>query len=265
MLKFPRRSPSKPDGIQNRQHQLNQRVQLYQVLSSVVATRLPSHQNSNYYYMRNFAKCAHLSQLISAARMCVRVALCVLCACVWSRGCASTCAVISRILGPLASLAAAVSVLFCVRIFWVACCRALLDIPELGESLMRMCGRAAALQPAARNHTNCMGALASLAVTVSAMCYVGGVCAACCRALVDKPEPGASFVQFVRSRGCFPNYRAQSHQGLVWRVQLWRGRFQLRFASTLLAAVLALRGCTSARLRACVSCRLAQPEHHSNE
>ena len=82
---------------------------------------------------------------------------------------------------------------------------------------------------------------------------------------VDKPGPGASFEQFVRSRGCFPTYRAQSHQGLVWRVQLWRRRFQLRFASTRLAVVLALRGCTSAGLRACVSYRLAQPEHHTNE
>ena len=66
------------------------------------------------------------------------------------------------------------------------------------------------------------------------------------------------------SRGCFPTCRAQSHEGPVRRAQHWRRRFQLRVASTVLAAVLALRGCTSARLRACVLWRLAQPEYHSN-
>ena len=55
-------------------------------------------------------------------------------------------------------------------------------------------------------------------------CVVGGSCVACCRALLDKPEAGASFV-----RPC--------------------GRV--------------LRGCTCARLCAYVSCRLAQAEYHS--
>ena len=56
------------------------------------------------------------------------------------------------------------------------------------------CVRAVA-QPAARDHTNFMRALASSAVAVSVMRYVGGVCNACCRALLDKPQPGASFVR----------------------------------------------------------------------
>ena len=79
--------------------------------------------------------------------------------------------------------------------FCVACCRTLLDKPELGESFMCMCGRAAALQPAVRNHTDGMGTLARLAVVVSAMFHVGGFCVACCRALLDKPELGASLVR----------------------------------------------------------------------
>ena len=81
----------------------------------------------------------------------------------------------------------AVSVLFCVGVFCAAGCRILLDKPELGESFLRLCGRAAAFQPAVRNHTNGMGALASLTLAVSVMLYVGGFCVACCRALLHKP------------------------------------------------------------------------------
>ena len=85
--------------------------------------------------------------------------------------------------------------MFCVRIFGVACCRALLGKPELGESFMRVCGRAAALQRSVRNHTDGMGTLASLAVVVSAMFHVGSLCVACCRVLLDRPELGAGFVR----------------------------------------------------------------------
>ena len=84
--------------------------------------------------------------------------------------------------------------MFCVRVFCAKCCRILLDKAELGESFMCLCDRAAALQPAARNHTNCMGALASLTQAVSVMLYVGRFCVACCRALLHKPELGTSFV-----------------------------------------------------------------------
>ena len=79
--------------------------------------------------------------------------------------------------------------------FCVACRRTLLDKSELGDSFMRMCGRAAALQAAVRNHTTGMRTLARLAVVVSAMFHVGGFCVACCRALLDKPELGASLVR----------------------------------------------------------------------
>ena len=46
--------------------------------------------------------------------------------------------------------------------------------------------RAAAFQLVVRNHTKGMGALASLAVAVSIMFYVGVFLVACCRALLDK-------------------------------------------------------------------------------
>ena len=49
-----------------------------------------------------------------------------------------------------------VSVLFCVGVFCAAGCRILLDIPELAESLLRLCGRAGAFEPAVRKHTKGM-------------------------------------------------------------------------------------------------------------
>ena len=55
--------------------------------------------------------------------------------------------------------------------------------------------RSCAPIPRAQSYKLHGGALASLALAVSAMCYVGGVCVACCRALFDKPELGASFVR----------------------------------------------------------------------
>ena len=106
--------------------------------------------------------------------------------CVRAGGCASTCAVIPRIRGQLASLAAVVSGLFCVGIFCVACYRALLNKPELRESFRRLCRRAAALQLGVRSHSAGMGALASLAVTVSIMFYVCVFLIACCRVLLDE-------------------------------------------------------------------------------
>ena len=84
--------------------------------------------------------------------LCARVALCV-CACVWSRGRASICAVIPRIWGPLASLAAAVSAMCYVGGVCVACCRALFDKPEPGAGFVRLCCRGVAFQPAVRSHT----------------------------------------------------------------------------------------------------------------
>ena len=137
--------------------------------------------------------------------------------CVRAGGCASTCAVIPRIRAPLASLAAVVSGLFCIGIFCVACCRALLDKPELRESFRRLCRRAAAFQLVVRNHTKGMGALASLAVAVSIMFCVGVFVVACCRALLDKLGlHQASCVCAVAQ--LLSTCRAQSRHGLVGRV-----------------------------------------------
>ena len=87
----------------------------------------------------------------------------------------------------------------CVGGFCGKCCRILLDKPELGESFMHLCDRAAAFQLAVRNHTNGMGALASFTLAVSVMLYIGGFCVACCRTLLHKPERGTSFVRLC---GC---------------------------------------------------------------
>ena len=92
------------------------------------------------------------------------------------------------------------------------------------------------------------GALASLAAA-SAMCYVGGVCVACCRALFDKPEPGAGFVRLC-CRGVAFQPAVRSHTkdicgarniGGVGSNCVLRRRFLRRF----------LR-CADARLRGCV-------------
>ena len=60
-------------------------------------------------------------------------------------------------MGTLVSLAVAVSATFYVGGVCIARCLALLDKRELGESVLRLCGRAAEFQPAARNHTKGMG------------------------------------------------------------------------------------------------------------
>ena len=60
-------------------------------------------------------------------------------------------------MGTLVSLAVAVSAMFYVDGFCIARCLALLDKRYLGESFLRLCGRAAAFQPTVRNHTKGMG------------------------------------------------------------------------------------------------------------
>ena len=53
-------APAHSITVSHRGNQDDEHVQLYQVLSPVVAIRCLGHQNSNYYYMRNFAKRAHV-------------------------------------------------------------------------------------------------------------------------------------------------------------------------------------------------------------
>ena len=176
--------------------------------------------------------------------------------CVRAGGCASTCAVIPRIRGPLASFAAVVSGLFCICIFCVACCRALLDRPELRESFKRLCRRAAAFQLVARIHTTGMGGRLQVWLWRFQSCFTSAFFLS--RAIVNYwinlglVKRRAS----VRSRGCFPPCRAQSRQGLVGRVQLWRKRVQPRFALAALAARGAMCYRVRCRLRAYVCARV---------